>query len=86
MLGLLIVIVLAGCKDDNHKCSTKAVSGKETKILGSWKQVNAETVFHENQTFDYSCKTDWSCMVYEKKMTLSNAYVDGPALFFIRIK
>ncbi len=138
LLFSLIFIGFTGCKDDEQKCNTNAVTGSQDDIVGEWKQVKGKTVFYNPRIIEYTCNniiykfksdgslnilsdvenpigynsgdhlyefsqnnlygnpdenftlkidnTNWACSISGSNMVLDDSPVDGPILYFIRIK
>jgi hypothetical protein len=135
---MLLLFMGTGCKEDEQKCNTNAVTGSQDDIVGEWKQVKGKTVFSNPQIIEYTCNniiykfksdgslnilsdvenpigynsgdhiyefsqnnlygipdenftlkidnTNWACSISGSNMVLDDSPLDGPILYFIRIK
>ena len=60
-LVIVFLIGVWGCSknsepdDEGQRCQVKAKDGQDDDIIGEWKLVKGQTVFHEPKTIDYSC-------------------------------
>jgi hypothetical protein len=52
---MLLLFMGTGCKEDEQKCNTNAVTGSQDDIVGEWKQVKGKTVFYNPRIIEYTC-------------------------------